>query len=71
MTPALSAALDILDALTDEEIAPMRAAINRAMRIAATRTGGTHGATAPWPPVDREIAWVLWTTSSEVLHRQF
>lgn len=73
MTPELRAALDILDALTDEEIAPMRAAMSRAIGLAAARGARAtvaNTASEPWPPVERAIAWVLWSTSSEVLEQQ-
>jgi hypothetical protein len=72
VTPALRAALDILDALTDEEIAPMRAAISRAIATARRRGGvaTAEPAVAAWPPIEREMVWVLWLTSSDVLDQQ-
>jgi hypothetical protein len=72
VTPELAEALDLLDWLDKGEIAIMRAAVECGMRMAARRRAvGRPGLLAPWSPVQREIAKVLWSTSDECLRDAF
>jgi hypothetical protein len=64
-------ALDVLDWLTDEELTPLRQAVDRTIRAATTRreaAGATDATpTVAWSPIEVAILWVLWATSDAVL----
>jgi hypothetical protein len=74
VTPELAEALDVLDYLTDEQIATIRAAVESAMRTAVSRRASgarRSDLLAPWSPLQLEIARVLWETSNTRLQESF
>jgi S-adenosylmethionine:diacylglycerol 3-amino-3-carboxypropyl transferase len=62
----LIAALDVLDWLTDEQIAAMRSSLSRSLRGAA-RGSSSARPEVEWSPIQRALLFVLWSTSTEVL----
>lgn len=75
MTPTdheIAAAFDLLDWLTDKEIQPMRAAVDRCLRLAqsrrergeaqATEVEALRGVLG-WTGKQVALLWVLWQTS--------